>query len=209
MNILTTIGNVFAWIFSIIFHPLFYSTLGSIYIIHSIPEYQLFQASFLLQIIWLLFLTLYILPLIIAGMYIGSIHIFKLNTPPKQQRLFLLIITTIIYSYATLSITYLEILTAIKLNIIICAITMALSLAVTFFWKISLHMIGIGGFIGLQIALAAHGYTLYAPFIGFSFLLAGIIAASRLYLNAHTPYQIYIGFIGSLIFNFTSLYILL
>jgi membrane-associated phospholipid phosphatase len=70
-----------------------------------------------------------------------------------------------------------------------------LSLLINYFFKISLHMMALGG--------------LLATFIGFSFLIhqdirlyilliilvTGITGSARLKLNAHTPSQVYAGFI--------------
>ena len=70
-------------------------------------------------------------------------------------------------------------------------------------WKISAHMIGIGGLIGGIMGIA----QIYAlnPWRGFiiGFLIAGCLGTSRLILQRHTPAQVYAGF-G---LGFTGIYI--
>ena len=60
-------------------------------------------------------------------------------------------------------------------------------------WKISAHMVGIGGLIGaLTSLLLQHGTIApmeLAPFI----LVAGALGTARLLVSDHTPAQIYVG----------------
>ena len=70
-----------------------------------------------------------------------------------------------------------------------------LSLAVNFYRKISLHMIGIGGFTGLFLGLSLNfGINLNTEMIA-GILLAGIIGFARLKSNSHQPAEIYTGFL--------------
>lgn len=62
-------------------------------------------------------------------------------------------------------------------------------------WKISVHMIGIGGLLGLFF-----GFGIYYNIDTFSILLviaalAGLIAAARLARESHSPAQVYAGFL--------------
>ena len=68
-------------------------------------------------------------------------------------------------------------------------------LLINLFWKISAHMVGIGGLCGMMIAIS---YLLQIDihFILIAlFLIAGIIAFSRLKLSTHNPAQVYTGFL--------------
>ncbi len=61
-------------------------------------------------------------------------------------------------------------------------------------WKISAHGIGMGGAVGMLMALS-HEFT--RPWmlpLAIVLVLAGLVGSSRLYLNAHTPAQIYAGY---------------
>lgn len=61
---------------------------------------------------------------------------------------------------------------------------------ITRFWKISLHMAGIGGLVALALSLSLVSW-LFPLFI----LFAGILGSSRLYLKAHNLMQISAGFL--------------
>jgi hypothetical protein len=65
---------------------------------------------------------------------------------------------------------------------------------ITLSWKISIHMIGIGGISGIMTLLSkTTDADLTYPLIA-SLFCAGLIAFSRLQLNAHDTKQIFAGF---------------
>lgn len=69
------------------------------------------------------------------------------------------------------------------------------ALIINEYWKISLHAIGLGG----GVACIYFTYLNFSPnmeiYFLFSVILSGIVGASRLYLKAHKPSQVYLGFI--------------
>ena len=79
-----------------------------------------------------------------------------------------------------------------------------LVLVVNHFWKISAHAIGIGGLVGAMCGLAiAHQYV--NPILLFAvWLIAGLVGTARLYLQAHKPAQVYVGFLASFFFAFAA-----
>jgi membrane-associated phospholipid phosphatase len=74
-----------------------------------------------------------------------------------------------------------------------------LSLLVTYYWKISLHMIGVGGLCGGFLALAIIWPVDLRFLIAFLFVIAGVVGTARLILNAHNPTQVVVGFFTGLI----------
>jgi membrane-associated phospholipid phosphatase len=70
------------------------------------------------------------------------------------------------------------------------------------FYKISIHMAGIGGIVGLAIAT----FWVYGTFNVYAlsalFIAAGLTGWARLKLNAHTPFQVYTGFIAGFLIMF-------
>jgi hypothetical protein len=79
---------------------------------------------------------------------------------------------------------------------------------ITLFWKISIHMISIGGTIGLFMAIGFRYEWLLPQIILPLFFLAGIVGYARLRLEAHTPTQVYIGFITGWIVMFIGFFLL-
>lgn len=84
---------------------------------------------------------------------------------------------------------------ALNLFILGTTLLVLLSLLINYISKISLHMVAQGGLFGAVTAYAirfsVHGEWIIILVI----LIAGITAYSRLKLKAHTPLEVYSGFI--------------
>ncbi|OHX66121.1 hypothetical protein [Flammeovirga pacifica] len=94
----------------------------------------------------------------------------------------------------------------VSTNLNIAFVTMTLTLIVAtivnFLDKISLHCIGLAGFIGICIYFITSNIN--APIIlfdalGLSIIFLGVIMTARLQLKAHTNYQVYLGTIIGLL----------
>lgn len=69
-----------------------------------------------------------------------------------------------------------------------------LAFAVTFFWKISLHTLGWGGFVGSLFIMTMLSSKTFLPFFIVSIILAGVAASARIAEKSHNNAQIYSGF---------------
>jgi membrane-associated phospholipid phosphatase len=65
---------------------------------------------------------------------------------------------------------------------------------ITLSWKISIHMIGVGGIAGILTLLSKTSEDILLYPLIITFFCAGLIAFSRLQLNAHNSRQIIVGF---------------
>lgn len=83
----------------------------------------------------------------------------------------------------------------IRLFLLGAILGILVSLLINLRWKISLHMIGIGGLCGgMSMLMIMEGSG--SPLILFTiFICAGILGTARLYLGAHSPQQVFAGFI--------------
>ncbi len=78
-------------------------------------------------------------------------------------------------------------------------VSVFMALVINLRWKISLHMIGLGGLTAFLLMITLTRQINLFPWLLLSVLASGIAGTSRLYLEAHSPAQIYSGFIlGSL-----------
>lgn len=66
----------------------------------------------------------------------------------------------------------------------------ALTLVITFFWKISAHMVGIGGLAGALTALSILHGTPQLPFIAAVIVTGGSLGTARLLVSDHTQGQV-------------------
>lgn len=100
--------------------------------------------------------------------------------------------TFMLFRYAGLQPLYAFYLLNITLLILVVLI-------INIWWKISVHMVALGGatgvFIGLGYRLGADLQIFIIPLI----LISGITAYARLCLDAHKPSQVYTGYLLGLI----------
>lgn len=187
--------TIASWFFSIVFHPLSYGIAGSCVLIFSLPFYASFNTSYAIDYLQFIGLLTYIIPLAAIPVYYIILKITKQQVSEKHQRIFILLSTAIIYAMSYRILKNIQIYQLVSFYILLCSLLMFMSLIITYFWKISLHMIGIGGFTGVLLLLAYAQHHIPQTLLPYSFLVAGIVGSSRLYLQAHTHAQIYVGFV--------------
>ena len=142
-----------------------------------------------------------VLPLISAILFVKLGRVESLEMRKRKERrgpLFISILIMIIgfpifYSIAKLS----PHLSAIYISSIIL---LFFSFLITIRWKISLHMLGIGGATGTFIALNYIFGGIYY-FIFLFFALSGLLAFSRLDQKAHNESQVSVGFVLGCVFQ--------
>ncbi|MEZ4808561.1 MAG: hypothetical protein R2815_13950 [Flavobacteriales bacterium] len=72
-------------------------------------------------------------------------------------------------------------------------VALVLTTVITVRWKISAHMVGIGGLLGALCGLSAiHGLPLFMVLVA-AILITGLLATARLLVGGHTPAQVYTG----------------
>ena len=82
----------------------------------------------------------------------------------------------------------------LKAEIIGAILIILFAAIISKFWKISLHLLGIGGVIGVFIALQLMGGGVLYLLLIFIFL-SGILGVACMTQKAHNHTQIYVGFL--------------
>lgn len=91
---------------------------------------------------------------------------------------------------------------AIYLLVLGTALASIITLLINLKWKISAHMVGIGGVLGAVLGISERFMQNLNGTVIILVLIAGIIGYARLKLDAHTPSQVYAGLtvgLGSLL----------
>lgn len=189
-----------AWLISILFHPMFMCLVG-VFIIFNTPTYLNFGT--ILEHKKEYYVFIFVHTIIFPSIILFGISLFRepsfkrimlssishRRMPYLISLLFYLLTIAIIY-YKNAYVTYIF---AFLIGCTICiAAAFLLSLARI---KISAHMIGLGGIMGLLIGLSGVFSINLIPQIASWLLISGLVASSRLILGEHTPAQIYLGFL--------------
>ena len=185
-------ANYISWIL----HPLLMPTYAMLLILSQDNFFVLVLPQKLKLILaGLVLANTVFLPLIFIWMMHkrGIISSYKMNERTERSLPFA---TTALFYFATWymmsnlglpGIYYLFILGGCSLIII--------SLIINLFWKISIHMVGIGGLTGGFIGLHYQMLTDSGMLILILVFLSGLVGFSRLKLNTHNEPQVYVGFV--------------
>ena len=186
---------------SAVFHPLILPT----YIFVLIGYYAPMAISPLNTVegrkflIGLIFLSTFFLPFLLLTLYImiqnrqWSLKSFFLEN--SRERVFPLFIIGCFYSILIYFIKISPYLNDSILVVMSCTTMSILLIAlISNFWKISAHAVGVSGTIGILAVVnnKTPDAALFYPIV-ILLLLAGALLSARLYLNAHTPAQIWVG----------------
>lgn len=83
------------------------------------------------------------------------------------------------------------------------------SLLITFFYKASIHSVGIWGVIGILLPLnkVIDDYAIFVVTL-VALVLAGLVMSARLQLNAHTPREVLVGAVAGFSIGFFGMLLL-
>jgi membrane-associated HD superfamily phosphohydrolase len=178
---------------SILFHPLAMPVWGLIIIFNtgSYISFIPYEGKKLIFII--VFSGMFAAPLCFVPLYYYFKVIRNIEMDDPSQRFLPLLITFILFLGTWYIMRNFQ-LPFINSFLLGAALLVLLNLAIITQWKISSHLIGIGGIIGLMFALSIRLHAYVGIFLIAGILIAGLTASARLRLGAHSPAQIYSGF---------------
>ena len=186
----------FSKVLSRILHPIFIHSIVITIVIKEFLNILILpsQAPFIL-ITSILFTLL--LPLISVCFFLLTGKIQSLEMLNKEERLLPLFMSILwmILGYIIMNEVFMYNPT-IKSIYLGAIYTLVVTTLITIKWKISLHMIGIGGAVGVFLALQILYGGLYSVLL-LSIFFSGLLAYARLELKAHNTQQVYCGFMLS------------
>ena len=180
---------------SILLHPIFIPVISFYLSIRMVPSLDFTIANYQDYLLLILIICTIILPAFCMLFLIKFDVISSLEMTKNQERPFPLLLTG---GFLILSLKLTEKLLiftpVLKKELVGAIIIILLASIISKFWKISLHMLGVGGLIGVLVSLQ-YLYGGLSSMIIYFMLIAGITAMARIYLKAHNHSQIYVGFI--------------
>jgi hypothetical protein len=187
-------NNSLAKTLSYIFHPLLMPLIGIVFIFYSNSYISLLPSDIKRIILLVIGANTLGLPLLMMPLFIQFGVIKNLKMESNKERVLPLTFTLIPYFLSVYFLVKLPIPFIISAFMLGASLTVASCLIITYWWKISIHLVGIGGLIGFLIAFSIRLYTDVLFFLLISILIAGLLASARLYTKAHKPLQVYLGF---------------
>jgi membrane-associated phospholipid phosphatase len=195
---------------SYLLNPLIMPTYGLVFIMLMLNFSILPNLNKMLLLV--VFSGTFILPAAIVLLFRYFKIINNVEMRNKEERIVPLLITLLLYLFTFLIIRRLPVPDTILGFVMASIVSLLFTFFITLVWKISVHMIGIGGLAGLVLVLMINTTNPFNILIlSLVFVLSGLLGFSRLYLDAHTPTQVYSGFgMGMLVVAFcTAFYLFL
>lgn len=185
-----------AKIFSLLLHPVLMPSYALFFLLQYSTYFatttSLSEKSALYSIV---LLNTLIFPIIISYILIrrGLIHSFEMAK--KEERVIPYISNAILMVVAYYMMRKLNLPKIFYLMILGAAASVVFAVIINLKWKISIHMIGIGAIVGTFFGLSTFMMVDLRFPILIAILVAGLLGSARLTLGAHTPMQIYCGFL--------------
>jgi len=184
----------FSKIISFIFHPVLMPTYAFILVLNLVPGVSVTYPMQKIQLFKLIFGFTFLLPIlsiiILKKMKLVSSYYME----NKEERRFPLLITIACYYFLLQSFErmYMHII-LVKL-LFGAMLILFVAVIISRFWKISLHMLGVGGIVGAFFAIQQNFNSNIILFNSLIFF-AGLVGFARINENAHTLKQVYGGFL--------------
>ena len=188
-----------ARIISNVFHPLFIPLYMILLLMNTNSYYSLlipFKGKLLLTAI--IFLTTILLPFF-TGFLLYRIKLIRSISPESgEERIFLLLNTGIFYylSYYLLKGTHVSLV--FSFFMLGATILVIFAIVISFFLRISIHMIAAGGMAGAFLGLAWNNSGEMIIYVLVIILFAGLTGSARLMMKPQKPAGIYTGFLVGL-----------
>lgn len=148
-----------------------------------------------LVVLGITFVFTFLLPAINVFILLKTGRIKSLEMETGNERI-LPYSSTALYYFALFYLFYnADFPSVFKIVVLGAAISLLLAIAISFKWKISAHTIGIGGIAGATMGIIYRLQLDMGLVLMLILLFSGFVGFARLKLNAHTPAQVYSGFL--------------
>lgn len=180
---------------SVIFHPVLMPTYALLLIFgsNSFLSYTVRDISKIFLYTIIIVNTL-LLPVLISYLLIRRGWIRSFEMEKREERLFPFITNFLLMLVASFMIYRMHLPRVFYLLTLGAAASVLIAILINFKWKVSIHMIGIGGLIGTFFGMSSFLLIDLRLTIILCLLVAGLIGSARMSLGAHQPGQIYGGF---------------
>lgn len=187
-----------ARLISILFHPIFMPILGIslLFYTNSYISYTLHK-EMKNAVLLLVGLNTIAMPVLITSFLLWRGIISSVKMAHMRERTIPYAGTLVFYAL-TIYLLKDVYLPAILVRFMVAAlISVFCAFIINFFWKISAHLIGMGGLCGALACISIKLQTDVTLLLLLAIFISGLVGASRLLLKAHSPSQVYAGyFIG-------------
>lgn len=189
--------RIISLLISVVLQPLVIPSLVFGLALFVVPEATSIPESFKGTLFYLIALSTLVIPMVtVFGLRLSgtlkSVHMAELKDraiPFSVTSIYYILTVYFLFQKKEFDPILWQVLSVITLAILVLTV-------ITFFWKMSAHMTGMGGLLAavLVLGLKFPNFQPLYPLLA-SLVLTGLVGTVRLYLNAHKPVELYVGLI--------------
>lgn len=199
--------KVLAKTFSFLLHPLFMPTYGILIMFQAGSVAAILPWEVKQYVLMVVVANTLVLPMLLLPIFVKRRMAKDYNFSDKKERMLPLLFTFILYAVTFYFIGGVSLPSIIKGFLLGSTIAVLLTFVVNFFWKVSIHMVGIGGLMGMIFLVILKLLSSIVGFLLVGFLFSGVIGTSRLYLGEHNLKQIAGGYALGMITMICTIYL--
>jgi len=184
-----------ALFFSGVFHPLFLPTymVGLAFWMKPFESYY-YNASVQIYIVLQVFVISTVLPMGALLLLIWWNKVSDIMVGTRQERSLPYLINAFCLAALYFNFKNIGLADFITGSVLGALVSVLIAYVINRKWKISAHGIGMGGALGMLLALTSQFTQPVLMPLAILILLLGLVGSSRLFLQAHTPAQVYTGY---------------
>lgn len=179
---------------SVVLHPFLVPLYMVLLLLLAGTVYSLYPLKVKIYLIWVTLLFTTIIPVLVIALLKSYRKIGDADLSDRKERFIPLLAMIACYTLCAVAIARIPSAQMLSRFMFAGACCVAVCLFVSFYWKISLHMMALGAAVAFIVLInIASGGGLFAAFIA-ALLAAGALGSARLKLGYHTLSQVAAGF---------------
>lgn len=197
----------FAQFISVLAHPLFMPSYAFSLLMYTNPYINMMISDSTKNVV-IIILSLFtiVLPILTAIILKQLRVIDSIYMKTTEERKWPFVFTLVWYYMAFQLLAKLYIPQSFLLLMLGAISAIGLSLIITLRWKVSIHMLGIGGLIGAIIGISHRFQFDHSNLIMLLLIFAGLIGFARLKTHSHNYRQVYVGFLLGFLVEWISVF---
>lgn len=181
---------------SLIFHPLLMPTAGLILIFNLGGPISYLPLEIKRVVLVIVAATTCIIPITLLPLFQMMGLIDSVYMVERKERFWPILATALSFFVGYWILNRVPVIPKfINSFIFFTIVSVILALSITLFWKVSIHMVGMGGISAVITALAWRFNPQLILLVATAFVVAGVVGWARLKTESHKPAEVYVGYL--------------
>ncbi len=182
---------------SAVMHPMLVPIFAMLFVFYGPLPWAYMSGDYKSTVVLFASFGMCVIPLLFIGILMLLEMVTDVEMPSKRERILPIFVTmlSLVATYYVMvskaGVVVLEPITALILSELSMLI---LAFIITPFWKISLHAMGLGALLVFVIFICMLSKTPFHIQASIIFIISGLVAWARLYLDAHSQMQLVVGY---------------